>query len=180
LGIKAKNEFRNQPGHLIDIMATCIDVAGATFPESFNGNIIAPYEGVSLTSTFRNEELQNKAIFWEHEGNKAIRLGNYKLVSKWEKESEYNWELYDLELDRSETNNLIERLPEKATEMELLWKEWANKVGALTWSSSQEIEQRDFIHSMTQSHAMNKSKTQNPNFQYRTINFAFPNRELHR
>jgi arylsulfatase A-like enzyme len=139
-GIKAKNEFRNQPGHLIDIMATCIDVAGATYPETFNNNKVIPYEGISLTPAFKNQDLQSRAIFWEHEGNKAVRLGKYKLVSRYQQDSEYNWELYDLELDRSETINLIGEIPDKAEEMEILWKEWAKRTGVLTWKESQPIE----------------------------------------
>jgi arylsulfatase len=139
-GIKAKNEFRTQPGHLIDIMATCIDVAGASYPETFNSNKIIPYEGVSLVPAFRNETLPDRPIFWEHEGNKAVRLGKYKLVSRWNKEAEYNWELYDLEADRSETNNLIGQMPEKAKELETLWKNWAKRVGALTWKNRQPVE----------------------------------------
>jgi len=139
-GIKAKNEFRNNPGHLIDIMATCIDVAGGKYPETFYDNEIIPLEGISLTPAFKNKKLQSRSIFWEHEGNKAVRLGNYKLVSRWKKDSEYNWELYDLEFDRSETNNLIEKIPDKTKEMEILWKDWAKKVGALTWKRSQPIE----------------------------------------
>jgi arylsulfatase A-like enzyme len=132
-GIKAKNEFRTQPGHLIDIMATCIDVAGAEYPKTFNNNNIIPKEGISLVPAFNNEELPDRPIFWEHEGNKAVRLGKYKLVSRWTKNAEYNWELYDMETDRSETNNLMEQLPNKAKEMEILWKNWAKRVGVLTW-----------------------------------------------
>jgi len=139
-GIKARNEFRNSPGHLIDIMATCIDVAGTKYPETFNGNTIIPLEGISLTPVFKDEDLLNRAFFWEHEGNKAVRLGKYKLVSKWKKESEYNWELYDLETDRSELNNLIGIMPEKAKEMENLWKDWAKKADVLTWGKFQAIE----------------------------------------
>jgi arylsulfatase len=139
-GIKAKNEFRNQPGHLIDIMATCIDLAGVEYPKTFNGNSITPFEGISLTAAFRNEDFRYRAIFWEHEGNKAVRLGKYKLVSKWEQDSEYTWELYDIDLDRSEMNDLIEAMPVKAKEMEILWKDWAKKVGVLTWSKSQPID----------------------------------------
>ena len=139
-GIKAKNEFREQPGHLIDIMATCIDVAGATYPETFRGNKIIPFEGVSLVPAFQNENLPNRPIFWEHEGNKAVRMGKYKLVSRWSKESEYNWELYDLDADRSETNNLFEPLPDKAKELEMLWKDWAKRVGVVTWKDAAPIE----------------------------------------
>ncbi|NQU55538.1 MAG: arylsulfatase [Bacteroidetes bacterium] len=139
-GIKAKNEFRGHPGHLIDIMATCIDVAGATYPETFNGNNITPLEGMSLVQAFNNQELPDRPLFWEHEGNKAVRLGKYKLVSRWTKAAEYSWELYDLEADRSETNNLVELMPEKVTELEVLWKKWAKKAKVLTWKNSQLIE----------------------------------------
>lgn len=119
-GIYKKNEFRKQPTHIMDIMATCIDVAGAKYPKTFNDNTIVPLEGISLIPTFKNENLKNRPIFWEHGGNKAVRQGKFKLVSIWEKEYEYNWELYDLEEDRSETSNLITKMPDKAKEMENL------------------------------------------------------------
>jgi arylsulfatase A-like enzyme len=139
-GIKAKNEFRNQAGHLIDIMATCIDVAGATYPKTFNNQNITPLEGTSLIPTFTNKQLANRAIFWEHEGNKAVRMGQYKLVSMYSKDAEYSWELYDLEADRSETNDLIKEMPAKANELEIAWKKWADKANVLTWKDSQPIE----------------------------------------
>ncbi len=139
-GIKAINEFRNQPGHLIDIMATCIYVAGATYPETFNDNKVIPLEGISLTPAFKNKDLQSRAIFWEHEGNKAVRLGKYKLVSMYKEDSVNNWELYDLERDRTETINLIREMPDKAKEMEILWKDWAKKAGVLAWKEIQPIE----------------------------------------
>lgn len=138
-GIKATNEFRSQPSHLIDIMATCIEVAGAAYPETFEHKTITPMEGISLTAAFDNVNIENRAIYWEHEGNKAVRLGNYKLVSTYHKDSEYNWELYDLESDRTETIDLIEEMPLKALEMEALWKDWARKAGVLTWKESQPI-----------------------------------------
>ncbi|MDB4583742.1 arylsulfatase [Draconibacterium sp.] len=139
-GIKAKNEFRNQSSHIIDIMATCVDVSDAVYPESFNGNSIVPLAGTSLLPAFENKELEHRALCWEHEGNKAIRLDEYKLVSRWEKDSEYNWELYDMEKDRTEINNLIEEMPEKVLEMEKLWKDWAKETGVRTWKTKQAIE----------------------------------------
>jgi arylsulfatase A-like enzyme len=139
-GIKAKNKFRSQPGHLIDIMATCIDVAGASYPETFNGNTIIPAEGHSFVPAFNENTVVDRPLFWEHEGNKAVRLGKYKLVSRWSKMAEYNWELYNLEDDRSECNNLIAKLPEKAKELELLWKKWAQKAGVRTWKDRLPIE----------------------------------------
>jgi arylsulfatase A-like enzyme len=139
-GIKAKNEFRDQPGHLTDIMATCVDVADAVYPDTFDGNNIIPAEGVSLVPAFNNSRMPDRPIFFEHEGNKAVRLGKYKLVSKWNRDSEYNWELYDLGSDRSEIKDLIEKMPEKAKELENLWMEWAKRAGVATWKDAQPIK----------------------------------------
>ena len=97
-------------------------------------------EGTSLVPAFMDEELPERALFWEHEGNKAVRLGRYKLVSRWKKDAEYNWELYDLEADRSETNNLYVTMPEKVIELEVLWKNWARKAEVLTWQKFEPIE----------------------------------------
>nr|WP_299381137.1 arylsulfatase [Allomuricauda sp.] len=139
-GIEGKNEFRDEPSHLIDIMATCVEVAGASYPENFEEHEIIPLEGKSLVSVFDGEDLQERPLFWEHEGNKAVRMGKYKLVSRYNKESEYNWELYDLESDRSETNDLVQKMPEKAEELELIWRQWAERAGVLTWASREEIK----------------------------------------
>ncbi len=139
-GIMAKNEFRKQPAHIVDIMATCVDVAGANYPKEYHGNLITPLAGTSLLPSFKDQELKNRALYWEHEGNKAIRLGKYKLVSKWSKDSEYNWELYDMEKDRTETQDIINQMPEKTKKMEAMWKEWAKNTGVLTWKTFNEIE----------------------------------------
>lgn len=134
-GISAKNEFRNDPGHLIDIMATCIDVANAPYPETYNDNNIIPIEGISLKPSFENKSLEERAIFWEHEGNKAVRFGNYKLVAKWNTDDEYPWELYDMKTDRSETKDLSEVMPDKVQELEGLWMTWAKKAGVRNWNT---------------------------------------------
>lgn len=139
-GIEAKNELRDHPSHIIDIMATCVEVSGAVYPEVFLENEIIPSEGISLTPSFENKDLKERSLFWEHEGNKAIRLGDYKLVSRWKKGSEYNWELFDMEKDRTETKNLITQKPKKAEEMELLWKDWAKRTGVLTWKTFKTIK----------------------------------------
>ncbi|MEM9141733.1 MAG: sulfatase/phosphatase domain-containing protein, partial [Bacteroidota bacterium] len=122
-------------------MATCIDVAGASYPNTYKGNTIIPLEGQSLVSSFNGNSMEERPLFWEHEGNKAIRLGEYKLVSKWAKDSEYNWELYDLKGDRSEMNDLSDTMPDKVIELEMLWKQWAQKAGVCTWGSREEIVQ---------------------------------------
>jgi arylsulfatase len=140
-GITAKGEFRPEPGQLPDIMATCVDAAGAQYPQNYHGNAIHPLEGKSLLPTFSNQPLEREALYWEHEGNRAIRQGKWKLVSTpdknphhWEKTNEVPmdaWELYDLEVDRTELNNLATQHPERVQEMAALWQAWAKRVGAV-------------------------------------------------
>ncbi|MBW2036441.1 MAG: arylsulfatase, partial [Deltaproteobacteria bacterium] len=79
--IKAKGRLIDQPGHLIDIMATCVDVAQASYPQSYNGESIQPYKGLSLVPTFDHKPLDREAIYFEHEGNRAVISGEWKLVA---------------------------------------------------------------------------------------------------
>jgi Arylsulfatase A and related enzymes len=97
--IKQKNTLTRQTGHVIDIMATCADVGGATYPKTFKGKPVKPLEGKSLLPIFKGGQRKgHEAIFWEHEGNRAVRAGKWKLVSKYPDQ----WELYDMEADRTE------------------------------------------------------------------------------
>ena len=138
-GIKQKGVIRSQNAHLIDIMATCIDIAGISYPSNFNGNTIQPLEGKSLVGAFQNKPIQRDFIFWEHEGNRAIKSGKWKLVSKTNKpkvftEKDQNaWELYDMELDPSETNNKAIQFPDKVKELILMWEKEAIRTKALPW-----------------------------------------------
>lgn len=121
-------------GFLPDIMATCLDLAGTELPTEYNGKSLKQHSGKSLVPIFSGakERLHTEPIFWEHEGNKAVRLGKFKLVQEWKKDDQ-SWELYDMEKDRSETNNIIELYPEKANEMIAQYDEWAQVVGVLPW-----------------------------------------------
>jgi len=138
-GIKAKGALRKQPAHLIDIMATCIDIAQIPYPQTYGLNTIQPLEGKSLVPTFINQSIQRDYIFWEHEGNRAIRVNNWKLVSrattnkKFLPEDERAWELYNLTNDPTETNNLILQFPEKGNELASLWQQAAIRTKALPW-----------------------------------------------
>ena len=131
--------MRTQPGHLIDIMATCVEIAGLRYPENFNGNAIHPLEGKSLVPAFTNKPVNREFIFWEHEGNRAIRSGKWKLVSKTQmqkkftKADEYNWELYDMDHDPSETNNLALHYPEEVKTLSALWEKEAQRTMAKPW-----------------------------------------------
>jgi len=121
-----KGSLCHHPGHIIDIMATICDVADVNYPEAYKGNTIVPLQGISFKPYITGEsEIQPRTLYWEHEGNRAIRKGDWKLVSM----SDKPWELYDLSKDRSETSNLIESKAEIANEMKHLYDKWAEKVG---------------------------------------------------
>ena len=118
------------PSHLIDIMATCVDLAAAAYPQEFAGNKIQPLEGVSLKPAFSGSNVDRpQPLFWEHEGNRAIRVGNEKLVMK----HAGQWELYDMAADRTEMNNLAAEKPQRVAELSQLWQTWATRVGVRDW-----------------------------------------------
>ncbi len=128
--VKDFGRLRHQPGHLIDIMATCVDVAQASYPTEYKGHTIQPIEGRSLVAAFDNRRLDRpEGLYWEHEGNRAVRQGKWKLVMYHSK----SWELYDLEADRTEQNNLVTKEPQKAKELEALWETWAERCGVRPW-----------------------------------------------
>lgn len=113
-----------QPGHVIDLMATCLDLAGAEYPAEYQGRPITPLEGNSLVPIFRGEERPgHEAIFFEHFGGRAVRRGDWKLVAR----SGGPWELYHLAADRTETRDLAASHPNKVAELEALWNEWADR-----------------------------------------------------
>jgi len=127
-GIKTRGQWRRQPGHVIDVMATLVDVAGASYPKEREGVAVLPMEGVSLRPTFANQPLLRAApLFFEHDGSRAVRDGNWKLVS----ERGGEWELYDIDADRAELNNLAARRPDKARELAARWDDWARRTNAL-------------------------------------------------
>lgn len=129
-GIARRGELEPQAGHLIDLMATCVDVARASYPKERDGRAIQPMEGRSLVPAFKGGKIEREALFWEHEGNRALRLGDWKLVAKG---SDGPWELYDLRRDRSELNNLAVQQPERVKTMVATWDRWAKRTHAVPW-----------------------------------------------
>jgi len=123
-GIAAKGELRTQPGHLIDVAATAYDIAEATYPKG-----ATPPEGKSLRPAFANQPIVRDAIYWEHEGNRAIRVGDKKLVAK----HGGPWELYDIAKDRIESKNLAAQHPEDVKAMSEKYFEWAKRSHVLPW-----------------------------------------------
>lgn len=113
------------PGHLIDLMPTILEAAGASYPNEFNGHKIQPMEGESLIPllTGKSTFARKTPLFWEHEGNRAVRRDQWKLVSL----SNAPWELYDLSVDRGEMNDLAAERPELARELAALWQDYAER-----------------------------------------------------
>ena len=126
-GIAAKGEWRTQVSHLIDVMPTCVEVAGAKYPTEFKEKEILPMEGRSLVSAFENKPETRGPLYWEHEGNRAVRDGNWKLVSQ----GNVGWELYDVDADRTETKNLAAKMPEKVADLTAKWNAWAKRANVL-------------------------------------------------
>ena len=123
-----RGELEAQPGHLIDIMATCVDVAGAKYPVTVGTNSITPMEGASLEPAFRGKSLERKnPIFWEHEANRAVRDGRWKLVAKENKP----WELYDIQNDRTEQRDLSSAEPKRAQQLAAQWDAYAARAKVL-------------------------------------------------
>jgi arylsulfatase len=126
-----QNKLEAQPGHLIDLMATVVDVTGAKYPREFKGQAIQPMEGVSLRPAFAGRTLKRaQPLFWEHEGNRAIRSGRWKLVSKYLD----GWELYDLAADRVERNDLAAKHPAIVSKLAAEWEAWAKRSHVDQWT----------------------------------------------
>lgn len=124
---QSRGQLRRQPGHLIDVMATCVDIGAATYPAEYKGNKITPLEGKSLVPAIDNRPIAREGIYWEHEGNKAVLAYPWKLVSK----HPGPWELYNLENDRPETTNLATKDPERAQRLAAQWQNWAERANVL-------------------------------------------------
>jgi len=127
--------------HIMDIMPTLIDLANATYPEVYQGLEILPLEGKSLMPIFKGSETYtgHEVLFWEHEGNRAVRKGDYKLVSRFNYQGNeaYPWELYNIAEDRTEINDLSTEYPEKVSEMERLYRAWAQRCQVVPYEELQ-------------------------------------------
>lgn len=125
-----RGKLEKTPGHLIDILATCIDVGGATYPRKVGVNAIQPLEGISLAAAFSGQPLaRTEPLFFEHMGNRAIREGDWKLVAN----LGGPWELYHLSSDRVETNNLAAKESARVQALAEKWNTWAKRVGVQPW-----------------------------------------------
>ncbi len=127
-GIAAHGELRHTPGHVVDIVPTILELAGIPKPADWKGEAMPPAPGKSLAPAFAKDvTIERPSLWWLHEENKAIRVGDFKLVAA----KGDAWELYDLKTDRAEQNNLAAKMPEKVKELADLWQKQTDETIAL-------------------------------------------------
>lgn len=137
--IKQGGRKTAQVGHIIDLMPTFLDLAGIAYPGTYKGKQLYAPDGQSLVPVLSSDaEKQDRLLFWEHQGNKAVRQGSWKLVSTYKG----SWELYNMENDRTETTDLREKYPEKVEELEKLYEKWALDNNVLPWDEVEMLRSR--------------------------------------
>jgi arylsulfatase len=120
----------HEVGHVLDVLPTCLDAAGVAYPGALKGKKLLPPEGKSLLPIFQGKgRAGHEALFWEHEGNRAVRAGRWKLVAR----HGQGWELYDLEADRTELNDLAAKSPRRVKELAERYRRWAARCGVVPW-----------------------------------------------
>ena len=118
-------------GHVIDVMPTLLEVTGTQYPKSYNGNDLIPLQGRSFAPSFHGQPLhRTDALYFELQGNRAIRTDRWKLVNNWDRE----WNLYDMTVDRSETNDVISTHPDVAFQLAAQWNDWASHTDMDPWT----------------------------------------------
>lgn len=123
---KQQNTINRGVGHVIDVMPTCLELAGATYPDEINSQKTESMDGKSLLPLLLNKtKAIHDTVYWEHEGGKAVRVGDWKISAR----RNSAWELFDLSKDRSESDNLAGQFPDRVKQMEAAWKKWAIKMG---------------------------------------------------
>ncbi|MFT6807872.1 MAG: arylsulfatase A-like enzyme [Saprospiraceae bacterium] len=126
-GLKSKDNTINKGiSHIMDILPTCLELAGIENPKKTIGEDLLGIEGSSIMPLLRQEkESIHDMLFWEHEGGRALRINDWKIASL----KNHEWELFDLSIDRTESNNLASQYPQKVTQMEDIWKREWERIG---------------------------------------------------
>jgi arylsulfatase len=123
----------HETGHIIDIMPTFLELAGASYPDRYEDRPLQPLEGRSLLPVLQGGARSTAVYGWEHEGNRALRDGDWKLVSRFPGD----WELYDMKNDRLETHDQAAEMPEKVDALSIQYEQWAQRTGIKPWHGAQ-------------------------------------------
>lgn len=131
-GIQARNELRQTLAHVIDIVPTVLAAAGVEKLAQWEGVPIPPAPGKNLLPAFEKDiTIARESLWWLHEGNRALRAGDWKLVADKGKA----WELYDLKSDRAEQHDLATQMPDKVRELEAMWQKQTDDFSSLASQS---------------------------------------------
>lgn len=125
--IREHGAYRQQVCHVIDLLPTCLDVAGAAYPKTLRGQPILPPEGLSLAPAFDNQPVGHEALYFEHLGNRAVRVGDWKLVAG----SDGPWELYNMRTDRTELRNQAQHHPDIVSRLKSMYDLWAHRCNVI-------------------------------------------------
>ncbi|MEZ4995180.1 MAG: arylsulfatase [Saprospiraceae bacterium] len=129
-GLPQRGLITHEPAHIMDLMATCLDLAGIDYPDSLNNASTLPPAGKSFLPQLRgNKADPERTLFWEHEGNKAVRRGSWKLV----KQHQGDWELYNITDDPVELHDLSVEYPERVQALSTAYEAWALENAVLKW-----------------------------------------------
>ncbi len=129
VGLSGRGVIHEGPGHVIDLVSTCLDAAGAQPAREMAGVSLMPIEGISLLPILRGEPATDRPIFWEHEGNRAMRLGRWKLVAR----HKQPWKLFDMVTDRTELNDLAATRPQLTRALQATYQQWALRAQVRPW-----------------------------------------------
>lgn len=122
--VKASGSINRETQHVMDVAATILDLANVRYPEKWKGETLYPIEGQSLLPLIEGRATSSRPLYFEHEGNRGVRDGKWKLVwTNYEKQ----WELYDIQKDRTETRNIARSHPNKVANLSKQWHAWAER-----------------------------------------------------
>ncbi len=120
-----ENTINRKVAHFIDILPTCLELAESNYPDSIHGQKTLRIDGKSLMPLIMTKTKSiHDTLYWEHEGGRAIRVGEWKMSALGGK----TWELFHVSKDHTETQNLAEKFPYKVSEMNKLWQKWADSL----------------------------------------------------
>ncbi|MDE0960571.1 MAG: arylsulfatase [Planctomycetota bacterium] len=128
-GLEGKGVILDGPGHVIDLVSTCLDAAKATAITELKGIVMQPLEGVSLLPVLAGQPATERPIFWEHEGHRAVRLGRWKLVARHNRP----WQLFDMVADRTEFHDLAGQKPQLVEALKSSYQQWAQRAQVRRW-----------------------------------------------
>jgi arylsulfatase A-like enzyme len=145
--VKPDGVLRRQVGHIIDMMPTFLAAAGGQYPEKYAGEVIPPMEGENLLpAVIENAVIEREPLCWEHHGNRAVRIGDWKLVAAGETSP---WQLYNMKDDRTELNDLAKEQPERVKEMNDIWWAWAKRCNVLPMNPNKKKKAKSAVKRKT-------------------------------